>query len=144
MYMTKSANRSFTRCVISFSYVRFYYGLQHHGISRDELPYKSWGQPWCAIGTGFMCFLVLFFSGFALFFPGRFTAAGFVSNYIACFVTPVLYLILKFSIKSPWMTYDRMEFTEMTAIRTEAAIRAAMPKKKLPLWRKAIEKVGDE
>lgn len=131
-------------CVICFTFVRFYYGLKHHGISRSELPYKSWGQPYCAIAAGGLSFLILFFSGFAVFFPGNFSASSFLSNYIACFVFPVLYVVLKFTIKSPWQKYEDMVFSEMDAIRTEAAIKAARPVKMMSLWRKVVEMVTDE
>jgi yeast amino acid transporter len=141
---TRKLTDHYPSCVICYTYVRFYIGLKHHGISRDELPYKSWGQPWCAIATGFVSFLILFFSGFAVFFPGNFSASSFLSNYIACFVFPVLYVVLKFTIKSPWQSYENMEFSEMEAIRTEAALKAAMPKKKTSLWRKWVERVTDE
>ncbi|KAL3418558.1 amino acid permease [Phlyctema vagabunda] len=131
-------------CVICFAYVRFFFGLKARGISRDELPYKSWGQPYCAIAAGIMCFLVVFFSGFAVFFPGNFSASAFLSNYIACFVCPALYIVLKLTIKSPWQSYENMDFSEMDAIREERAYKEAHPKKKLPLWRSIVEKFADE
>lgn len=132
------------RCIICFTYVRFYYGLKHQGISRDDLPYKSWGQPWAAIAAGVMCFLITFFSGFSVFFPHNFSASAFLSNYIACFVTIAAYIILKLTIKSPWITYDMMEFSEMPAIREEAAYKAAHPEKKRPVWRRVLENFIDE
>lgn len=130
--------------MICFTYVRFYFGLKHHGISRDELPYKSWGQPYCAIAGGIFSFLILFFSGFSLFFPGRWSAATFISKYIAVFVVIAAYVTLKLTIKSPWVTYDMMAFTEMDAIRTEAAIKAAAPVKKQSFWRRMLENAIDE
>lgn len=33
--------------------------------------------------AGIVCFLVVFFSGFAVFFPGNFSAANFLSNYVS-------------------------------------------------------------
>lgn len=131
-------------CVICFAYVRFYYGMQARGISRDELPYKSWGQPYAAIAAGIMCFLIVFFSGFSVFFPGNFSASSFLSNYIACFVCPALYIILKFTIKSPWQTHDTMDFSEMESIRAERAYNEAHPKQKSPIWRRVVEKFTDE
>ncbi|KAH8898845.1 hypothetical protein GQ53DRAFT_742029 [Thozetella sp. PMI_491] len=130
--------------IICFTYVRFYYGLKHHGISRDELPYKSWGQPYAAIAAGVFCFLIVFFSGFSIFFPGNFTASGFLSNYIACFIVPALYIILKITTKSPWIKYEDMDFSEMEAIRTERAIREALPAKKVSILGWLKDKVADE
>ncbi|KAH8896890.1 hypothetical protein GQ53DRAFT_680622 [Thozetella sp. PMI_491] len=131
-------------CIICFTYVRFYYGLQHRGISRDELPYKSWGQPYCAIAAGIFSFIIVFFSGFALFFPGKFTASGFLSNYIACFAVPVIYVVLKVTLKSPWISYADMDFSDMDAVRAERFLRETAPPKKTSLWRKFVEKVADE
>lgn len=131
-------------CVICFAYVRFYFGLKHHGISRDELPYKSWGQPYCAIAAGIFAFLILFFSGFTVFFPGHWSASSFISNYIACFLVPVLYVVLKVMTKSPWISYANMDFSDMEAVRAEAAVRASMEKTNVKWWRKLVEKVVDE
>ncbi|KAG9244774.1 amino acid permease/ SLC12A domain-containing protein [Calycina marina] len=131
-------------CVICFAYVRFFFGLKARGISRDELPYKSWGQPYSAIAAGIMCFLVVFFSGFAVFFPGNFTASAFLSNYIACFVCPALYIVLKFTIKSPWQSYETMDFSEMDAIREERVYNEAHPKQRRSFVRRAVEKFTDE
>lgn len=46
------------------------------------LPYKSPLQPYVAYATTLIIFLVVFFSGYAVFFPGNFTAAGFLTYYI--------------------------------------------------------------
>lgn len=83
--------------VIGVTYLRFYYAMQKQGVSRDckcriprirywadclVLPYKSPLQPYVAYVTTFIIFLVILFSGFAVFFPGNFTAAGFLTYYI--------------------------------------------------------------
>jgi len=94
-----------------------------------------------------MCFLIVFFSGFAVFFPGNFSASAFLSNYIACFVTPALYVVLKVVLKSPWQTYEVMDFSEMEAIREERVQRQGGledPFRRRPLWRRVVEKFADE
>lgn len=131
-------------CVICLAYVRFFFGLKARGISRDELPYKSWGQPYSAIAAGIMSFLIVFFSGFAVFFPGKFSASAFLSNYISCFVCMALYAVLKFTIKSPWQTYEMMDFSEIDAIREERAYGQKDPKREMPFWRRIVEKFVDE
>jgi amino acid transporter len=88
--------------------------------------------------------IVVFFSGFATFFPGNFTASGFLSNYIACFVVPTLYAILKITMKAPWVKYEDMDFSEMDAIREEKALRDATATPPRGLWRRILEKVVDE
>ncbi|TRM67070.1 amino acid permease/ SLC12A domain-containing protein [Schizophyllum amplum] len=132
--------------IICFSYVRFYYGMKKQGVSRDELPYKSWGQPYCAIAAGFMCFIIVFFSGFAVFFPGNWSVSGFLSTYINCFMCIGLYVVLKLTIKSPWIGYEEMDFSEMKAIREEARFREAQAEMKghAPGWRRFLEKFVDE
>ena len=94
-----------------------------------------------------MCLFVVFFSGFAIFFPGNFSAANFLSNYvstlscpvkcrkswltntqplqIACFVSIALYIVLKFTMRSPWQTYERMDFSKIDAVREERAYNEA-------------------
>ncbi|KAI5831862.1 hypothetical protein K523DRAFT_414646 [Schizophyllum commune Tattone D] len=132
--------------VICFSYVRFYYGMKCQGISRDELPYKSWGQPFCAIAAGLMCCLIVLFSGFSVFFPGQWSVSSFLSNYINCFLFVALYIALKATINSPWVGYDDMDFSEFDAIREEAKFREvqASLERRVPLWRRIFEKVADQ
>ncbi|KAL2214743.1 hypothetical protein CC79DRAFT_1339585 [Sarocladium strictum] len=130
--------------IICFTYLRFYYGLKAHGISRDELPYKTWGQPYTAIAAGCFCFIVLITSGFSLFFPGNWSVAGFFSNYIACFIVPVLYVVLKICIKSPWIKIQDMDFSPMDEIRTERALKEAAPQKKPTTWQKLRDKMFDQ
>jgi amino acid transporter len=68
--------------IIQVTYLRFYYALARQGIPRDALPYKSPFQPYVAWITGCIIFLVILFSGYAVFFPGNFTASGFLTYYI--------------------------------------------------------------
>ncbi|KAJ8122078.1 hypothetical protein ONZ43_g1632 [Nemania bipapillata] len=67
---------------ICVTYLRFYHGLRHHGISRDTLPYKSPLQPFLAYFALCFCVVVAFFNGFDAFFPGKFSAKTFVPPYI--------------------------------------------------------------
>lgn len=67
---------------ISIAYIRFYNGMKARDISRDELPYKSPLQPYAAYFAGALCFLIVFFSGFSVFFPGNWSVSGFLTNYV--------------------------------------------------------------
>jgi yeast amino acid transporter len=86
---------------IEATYLRFYHAMKVQGYPRDELPYKSPLQPFTAWFTMISIIVVIFFSGiplynllliipsrltslqgFNVFFPGQFTASGFLSNYI--------------------------------------------------------------
>ncbi|KAG6005296.1 hypothetical protein E4U21_000271 [Claviceps maximensis] len=67
---------------VCYTYLRFYYALRHHGVSRDSLPYKSPWQPFLAYFAIVFCLVVALFNGFDAFFPGRFSAKTFVPPYI--------------------------------------------------------------
>lgn len=67
---------------VCITYLRFYYGLKHNGISRSTLPYKSPLQPFLAYFAVCFCTVVAFFNGFDAFFPGRFSAKTFIPPYI--------------------------------------------------------------
>lgn len=133
--------------IICISYIRFYYGLKKQGISRDELPYKSWGQPYVAYATGFFCFLVSFFSGFSVFFPGNFSASAFLSNYISSFVMIVFYIVAKLVTREPFIATDQMDLSEIEAIREERRINEDLvkdPIRRKPFMRRMLEKFIDE
>ncbi|KAI0160056.1 proline-specific permease [Hypoxylon sp. FL1284] len=67
---------------ICVTYLRFYYGLRHNGISRDALPYKAPMQPFMAYFAICFCLVVALFNGYDAFFPGKFSAKTFVPPYI--------------------------------------------------------------
>ncbi|KAI1149849.1 amino acid permease [Nemania diffusa] len=67
---------------VCVTYLRFYYGLRHHGVPRDALPYRAPLQPFLAYFALCFCVVVAFFNGFDAFFPGRFSAKTFVPPYI--------------------------------------------------------------
>ncbi|PWI67030.1 hypothetical protein PCL_04536 [Purpureocillium lilacinum] len=67
---------------VSYTYLRFYYGLRYNGVSRDTLPYKSPLQPFLAYFAIVFCLVVAFFNGFDAFFPGKFSAKSFIPPYI--------------------------------------------------------------
>ncbi|KAH8671693.1 amino acid permease [Xylariales sp. PMI_506] len=108
--------------VIQITYIRFHAGLKAQGYSRDELPYKSPGQPWVAWATLIAVFLVVFFSGFDVFTTGNFTASGFLTCYLNVFIFAALYIFFKIFLKSKVIPTREMEFeTEFAAIRREKA-----------------------
>lgn len=67
---------------VCITYLRFYYGLKHNGISRSTLPHKSPFQPFLAYFAICFCIIVAIFNGFDAFFPGHFSAKTFVPPYI--------------------------------------------------------------
>ncbi|KAK8142701.1 hypothetical protein G3M48_008371 [Beauveria asiatica] len=67
---------------VSYTYLRFYHGLAHHGVDRDTLPYKAPMQPFLAYFAIVFCLVIAIFNGFDAFFPGRFSAKSFLPPYI--------------------------------------------------------------
>lgn len=64
--------------VICFTYIRFHAALRVQGISRDSLPYKSWGQPYTAWVGLCACFVMSFVSGYSVFLPGNWSVTTFL------------------------------------------------------------------
>lgn len=86
--------------VICITYLRFFYGLKYQHINRDRksnhkvskvvpiliffsgLPYKSPLQPYMAWSTLLALTLVILFSGYSVFFPGKWSTSTFLTYYI--------------------------------------------------------------
>lgn len=65
-----------------------------------------------------MKILIVFFSGFAVFFPGNFTAAGFLTYYINIAIFAVLYIFFKFFLESKVVPLGEIEFEdELKSVR---------------------------
>ncbi|KAH9986579.1 amino acid permease/ SLC12A domain-containing protein [Xylariaceae sp. FL0662B] len=71
-------------------YFRFRRACAAQGITRSDLPYSSIMQPWAAWVALVAFCLFGFLNGFSVFFPGKFTASGFLTSYIGI---PVFLLI---------------------------------------------------
>ncbi|KAF9021949.1 hypothetical protein BDZ89DRAFT_1137683 [Hymenopellis radicata] len=131
--------------VICLAYVRFYLGMKKRGFNRDDLFYKSWGQP----GVASACVWDYVLPHSVLFrirslLPGNWSVSAFLSNYINCFIFLALYVALKFTIKSPWISYEDMDFSQMEAIKAEKkAQELDTDSSKVPWWRRIIEKLFD-
>lgn len=68
--------------IILMTYLRFYYGMRHQGLSRDELPYKAPFQPYASWIALVFISLVALFNGFHVFVGDNFTASDFIAAYI--------------------------------------------------------------
>jgi amino acid transporter len=75
---------------LGVSYIRFRKGMEVQGISRDEMPFKGWFQPYAAYYTVIMSTFFMLVTGFDVFFPGKFTVREFFSSYcgILLYVVP--------------------------------------------------------
>lgn len=85
-------------CVV---YLRFRAARTAQGI--EDLPYKSWLQPYGAWFALVIVVLLALLNGFACFFPGNFTASGFLTAYLGIPVFVLLYAGHKiYSRHDPW------------------------------------------
>ncbi|KAI0413090.1 AAT family amino acid transporter [Xylaria grammica] len=94
---------------VCITYLRFYYGLRHNGISRDTLPYKAPLQPFLAYFALCFCVVVAFFNGFDAFFPGKFSAKTFVPPYIDVPIFLALFLGYKLVKKTKVVPLGEMD-----------------------------------
>lgn len=64
------------------TYLRFYYGMRHQGLDRNDLPYKAPFQPYASWIALVFISLVALFNGFHVFIGDNFTASDFIAAYI--------------------------------------------------------------
>ncbi|EIW86544.1 amino acid permease [Coniophora puteana RWD-64-598 SS2] len=67
---------------ICVTYIRFYKGMQYHGIDRKTLPYWTRFQPFPAWYGAFTTIIIVFFGGFEVFLKGGWNVATFVTTYL--------------------------------------------------------------
>jgi len=67
---------------ICITYIRFYKGMEFHGIDRKTLPYWTRFQPFPAWYGAISTFVIVFFSGFAVFLKDNWNTATFVTTYL--------------------------------------------------------------
>lgn len=75
---------------INICHIRFMNIFAARGISRDTLPFKSWGQPYLAWYGLVFCVIILFTQGFPAFVPWNTT--NFFVAYISIIIFVALYL----------------------------------------------------
>ena len=75
-------------------------------------------QPYVAYATTLIVFLIVLFSGYAVFFPGNFTASGFLTYYINIAIFTALYIFFKFYLRSKIIPLLEIDFSaELESIR---------------------------
>ncbi|KAL7629023.1 hypothetical protein AAE478_000541 [Parahypoxylon ruwenzoriense] len=88
-------------CII---YFRFRKACAAQDITAADLPYRSKLQPWAAWVAVVAFTLFGLLNGFSVFFPGNFTASGFLTSYIGLPVFFLIYLGHRVSTRSePWI-----------------------------------------
>lgn len=90
---------------LTYSLQRFRAAVKLNGIG-DKLPFRSPWQPYSTYFTLLVLSLMCITNGFAVFFPGNFDAAKFVTSYASFPIFLVLYLGHRFwvGMKTPWIT----------------------------------------
>lgn len=93
-YLTQAA-QLIDYIIMSVTYIFFYRALQAQGVDRNTLPYKGWGQPYCAyISVVFMA-VILGCYGYTTFLPGWWDVGTFFSYYTMVFVAILTYSFWK-------------------------------------------------
>ncbi|KAJ7905144.1 amino acid permease/ SLC12A domain-containing protein [Mycena leptocephala] len=77
---------------IALAHIRWYKGMQVQGLSRDELPFKSWTQPYGAWTVLIAFSIIMFFNGYATFLAKPFDFQSFISDYINIPFFAILFL----------------------------------------------------
>nr|GAT46816.1 predicted protein [Mycena chlorophos] len=82
-------------CGIALAHIRWYRAMQVQGLSRDELPFRSWAQPYASWIVLISFPVIIFFSGFTTFLAKPFDSQSFVANYINIPFALILYVRYK-------------------------------------------------
>jgi len=98
-----------TWCGIALAHIRWYRGMQVQGLSRDELPFKSWTQPYGAWAVLIAFGIIMFFNGFQTFLGGSFDWQSFISDYINIPFFVILYFGYKLVKKSKIVSLAEMD-----------------------------------
>lgn len=127
-------------CIIFFRF------RQACDVQAVSVPYRSKIQPHASWICLFSFIFLLLANGFTLFFPGRFTASGFLTAYFGIVVFVFIYLGHRFTCgrNEPWI-YDSTEVDLTTGVaeveadgemwRTLDSKKAAKKRRRNPVWR---------
>ncbi|KAJ6511434.1 amino acid permease/ SLC12A domain-containing protein [Mycena vitilis] len=94
---------------IAVAHIRWYRAMKVQGLSRDELPFKSWTQPYGA-WLVLICFsIIMFFNGFQTFMSKPFDYQSFISDYINIPLFIILYIGYKIVKKTKFVSLAEMD-----------------------------------
>ncbi|KAI0477522.1 putative general amino acid permease [Xylariaceae sp. FL0804] len=117
--------------VICGTYLRFYYGMKHQGISRDELPWKAPLQPYMAWVALVLFGVILLTGGYVTFIHGRWDTETFFSSYFNIPFLFVLYFGYKIVKKSKIVSLEEMPIQQYIDIAKANPEPPEPPKKGL-------------
>ncbi|PPR01094.1 hypothetical protein CVT26_016000 [Gymnopilus dilepis] len=107
-----TASQLLNYAIISFTYIRFYNGLKAQGISRHDLPYRSFWQPFCGY-YGFIATLIMaFVGGYTVFLPGFWDIPSFFFSYTMIAAVPIFFAYWRIRHRSKWQDLKTMTFFE--------------------------------
>ena len=90
--------------------MRFYQGLAHNNINRDDLPYKAPLQPYASYFGVFFITTIIFFNGFQVFLSNSWNVDTFITAYICLPIFLVFYLFWKILKRSKFVRIPHMDF----------------------------------
>ncbi|KAJ7141760.1 amino acid permease/ SLC12A domain-containing protein [Mycena crocata] len=97
-------------CIICLTYIRFYQGLEHHGIDRTKFVYWSRLQPFPAYWGLFWSVSIILFNGWSVFLKGKWNTPNFLIAYINIPILILLYGAYKVICKSKIVSVQAMDF----------------------------------
>lgn len=104
-----TASQLINFCVLCTTYLCFRRAMIVQGISREMLPFKSWGQPYTAI-FGLVCpFIMMFLAGYPVFLD--WSTPTFLFSYIMIPFNVVLFFAWKFIKKTKIRRPEEVDIT---------------------------------
>ncbi|EEU47150.1 uncharacterized protein NECHADRAFT_77320 [Fusarium vanettenii 77-13-4] len=89
---------------ICVAYLHFHGALKANNISRKTLVHRAPFQPYGAIIALVFFLIIIFFNGFAMFFPGSWNVYNFVTAYIGIPIFVVLFIGWKAVRRTKWLS----------------------------------------
>ncbi|KAJ7032384.1 amino acid permease/ SLC12A domain-containing protein [Mycena alexandri] len=96
--------------IISWTYIRFYHGLQAQGIDRTKFVYWNRFQPYPAYWALAWSIVIIVFNGWAVFIHGHWDVSDFIIAYINLPIFGILYVVYKVVRKSKVVAPKDMDF----------------------------------
>ncbi|KAJ7765332.1 amino acid permease/ SLC12A domain-containing protein [Mycena metata] len=96
--------------IISWTYIRFYHGLQAQGIDRTKFVYWNRFQPYPAYWALAWSIIIIVFNGWSVFIHGHWSVSDFIIAYINLPIFGILYVVYKVVRKSKMVAPEDMDF----------------------------------
>jgi len=98
--------------VMCFTYTRFKKALEAQGMSRDDLPYKGFFQPYAAWFGFTGTFIMTFVGGYTVFLDDNWNVPTFLFSYTMVGVFPIIFFGWKFIKKTKWKKPEEVDLFE--------------------------------